>query len=119
MAPIDREAWVTVAAVVGSYTVIAGVFLLVGDKISRRRPIPGRTGFSVTIHVLGLLGFLVGGALAWMAYASDHPMKERHLLLPIILPALVYGYVIVISIQGGVIRFIRNKLIALISRLRR
>jgi hypothetical protein len=38
-----------------------------------------------------------------MAYDSDHPLKEKHLLLPIIFVAIVYGYPLFIELKAFVI----------------
>jgi hypothetical protein len=55
------------------------------------------------LHVLAFLAFLIGSGLAWMAYDSDHPLKEKHLLFPIIFVAIVYGYPLFIELKAFVI----------------
>jgi hypothetical protein len=51
-----------------------------------------RTGFwaPTYIHVIASIGALVGLLLAWMAFSFDHPMKERHIWLVVIFPAIAY-----------------------------
>jgi ABC-type sulfate transport system permease component len=82
-----------IASVLGAYALLASLFLLIGSQIKRRYPTATTSGFSATVHIVALFGFLVGCLLAWMAYDSDHPMKERHLLLPLVFPIMVYGYI--------------------------
>ena len=90
----DLSTFGIVALVVGSYVLLAVFFLRTGALLKRHYPRVAGSRFSATVHVLALFAFLLGCLLAWMAYASDHPMKERHLFLPIVLPLCVYGYVL-------------------------
>jgi len=81
--------------VIGFYILLAMGFLRIGALLQRRYPRVAGSRLSATVHVLALFAFLVGCLLAWMAYASDNPMKERQLLLPMILPLCVYGFVFI------------------------
>jgi type VI protein secretion system component VasK len=119
MTLVDLTTCITVIAVIGSYVVIAGLLLKLGEKLSLRSGTPRRSRFVATLRILAALAFLIGVALAWMAYASGHPMKEQHLLLPLILPALVYGCALLMSIEGGALRFVRERISAFISRIKR
>ena len=94
-----------VLIIVGMLTVygaLAAAFLYLGNRLSNlgdRKDLPARLR---RLHVLAFIAFLIGCGLAWMAYASDHPMKEKHLLLPILFVAVVYAYPLVIELKGAV-----------------
>lgn len=78
----------------GGLALVGTGILYLGDRLHRRLGSKGsRLGWA--IHIVAFFGFLAGVLLAWMAYDSDHPMKERHLLLPAVFVALVYGYLLV------------------------
>ncbi len=115
---MDREtisAILSVAIMIGVYMAFAGLLLFIGDKLSRRSKARTRSGLLFAVHALAVLGFLIGGGLAWAAYSADRDLKERYYLLPIVLPAIVYGGALIIAVEGGVIGFIFNKLRSLIS----
>lgn len=81
------------ALVIGFYILLARGFLRFGAMLRRRYPRATGSRLPATIHVLALFAFLIGCLLAWMAYDSDNPTKERQLLLPVVLPLCVYGFV--------------------------
>ena len=78
---------------IGTLIVIGIVLLWLGGALSRRAANPNARLWA-TLHLLAFLAAIVGGVLAWMAFASDHPSKWKHLALPAILVAIVYGYAI-------------------------
>jgi hypothetical protein len=82
-----------IAGMLAVYAAMAFLVLVLGNRLSslgNRQDLPARLR---RLHVLAFIAFLVGCGLAWMAYQSDHPMKERHLWLPVLFVAIVYGYV--------------------------
>jgi len=102
---------VIIVAVIGSYAVLASGFLLTGQWL-RRRFNSERGHFAWGIHLLALFGFLLGCLLAWSSYQTDHPMKERHLMVPVLFVALVYGAILVFwlkaNIMAWVVGFLRS-----------
>jgi ABC-type sulfate transport system permease component len=70
----------------------------------------GGSPFTTTVHVMAVIACLIGWGLAWMAYDSDHPMKERHYLFPIVLPLLVYGVALVMWVRMRVGAYLMKKL---------
>jgi hypothetical protein len=107
---------VTLAGMLAFYILLAWGFLRLGAMLSRRFPRVAGSRFSGTIHVLALFGFLIGCLLTWMAYASDNPMKERQLLLPLVLPLCVYGFVLIIWVRAAAMGTIMRVLSRLFSR---
>jgi ABC-type molybdate transport system permease subunit len=81
------------------YILLAIGFLRLGASLRQRFPGVVGSRFSGTVHILALLAFLIGCLLTWMAYSSDHPSKERQLLLPLVLPLCVYGFVLLIWLR--------------------
>ncbi|MGE0356204.1 MAG: hypothetical protein AB7P08_04745 [Burkholderiales bacterium] len=67
---------------------LAVVFLLIGDRWAKRAP--GQGEFFPTLHSIAMVAALIGAVLAWMAFATDHPRKWLHLLLPVVFVAVVY-----------------------------
>jgi hypothetical protein len=89
----------TLFAIVVGIALVVGLgisFFIIGDKWAARSP-TGHGDFFPTLHLAALVAALVGGALAWMAFASDHPQKWRHLTLPFVFAAIVYGYALGIN----------------------
>ena len=106
----------TLAGMLAFYIVLALGFLRLGAMLSKRFPHVAGSRFSGTVHVLALLGFLIGCLLTWMAYASNNPMKERQLLLPLVLPLCVYGFVLIIWVRATATGMIMRVLSRLFSR---
>jgi hypothetical protein len=74
--------------------VLVGVglaFLVIGDRWAKHAP-SEHGDFFPTLHLLALAAAIVGIAVAWMGFASDHPKKWLHLSMPFVLVAIVYGY---------------------------
>ena len=69
-----------------------------------------RSGFWAPryIHILAHVSGALGLLLAWMAWDSDHPMKEQHVWLAVIFPAIVY---VAFGFYGGkvIARHLRDK----------
>ena len=86
-----------VLALLGVYALIAVVFLRISAMIKRRllRQTPG---FSVTVHVMAFVAFLVGCLVAWLEYSSGNPAKDRLLLVPLLLPLCIYAYILTLSL---------------------
>jgi hypothetical protein len=82
-----------VLAAIGVLIVIGIVLLWLGGALSRRTANQNARLWT-TLHLLAFLAAIVGGVLAWMAFDSDHPNKWKHLALPAIFVAIVYGYAI-------------------------
>jgi ABC-type sulfate transport system permease component len=114
----DFNAAGMVAVVIGAYVLLAVGFLRLGVFLQRRYPRAAGSRLSATVHALALFACLIGGLLAWMAYASDNPAKERQLLLPIILPAFVYGFVLMTWLKSYGLSVVVRTLSALFSRAR-
>ena len=89
----------TIAGVVlgmGTLIAIGLAFLVVGDRWARRAP-SEHGDFFPTLHLIALVAALVGVAIAWMAFATDHPKKWINLTMPFIFVAIVYGYALRLS----------------------
>ncbi|HEV8640644.1 MAG TPA: hypothetical protein VGV13_06050 [Methylomirabilota bacterium] len=73
-------------------------FVIVGGLVSLF--LWWKSGFWVPryIHVIAGLSSLLGLLLSWMARDLDHPLKERHVWIAVIFPALVY---VVFGFYGG------------------
>ncbi|MBI3990105.1 MAG: hypothetical protein HY347_10880, partial [candidate division NC10 bacterium] len=91
-----------ILTVLGSYALLGACFLALGAWLKQRNPERFASHLSATVHLLAGFGFTVGVGLAWLAYARDHPLKERHLLLPVIFPALVYGYIVYFELKATI-----------------
>jgi hypothetical protein len=89
----------TLVGMLAFYILLAVGFLRLGAKLSKQYPRVAGSRFSGTIHVLALFAFLLGCLLAWMGYASDNPMKQRQLFLPLVLALCVYGFVLIIWVR--------------------
>lgn len=105
-----------VVAVLATYVLMAIGILRLGEWLRERFPRTMPSRFGATVHVLALFSFLIGCLLAWMAYASDNPMKGRQLFLPVILPAIVYGVVVVIWVRSLLASFVVKGVLKLLSR---
>lgn len=75
----------------GILITIGLAFLVVGDRWARRSP-SEHGDFFPTLHLMALVAAIVGVAIAWMAFASDHPRKWILLSMPFIFITIVYGY---------------------------
>jgi hypothetical protein len=101
---MDQPATHIVLIIAGMLTVygaLAAAVLFLGNRLSNlgdRKDLAARLR---RLHVLALIAFLIGCGLAWMAFESDHPSKEKHLLLPIIFVAIVYGYPLAIELKAA------------------
>lgn len=80
-----------VALAIGLLVTLAAAFLFAGDKWAARSPTE-HGDFFAALHLIALVAAVIGSALAWMAFAPDHPRKWGHLLLPFVFVAIVYGY---------------------------
>jgi hypothetical protein len=94
------ETVMIIAAVVGTYAALAAGFIWLGRKLQARAGSSGGP-FGWTVHVVAAFAFVIGLLVAWMGWSTDHPMKERHLLMPLIFVALVYGYILIIWVKAG------------------
>ena len=105
------EPYLGVAAIVATYAVIAAALLSVAGWLAKKNRAPGKR-FPITLHLLAALGALVGGLLAWMAFASDHPSKWKELTLPFVMAALVYGYAIYADpeYRASIVQRVRKRL---------
>jgi NAD/NADP transhydrogenase beta subunit len=105
----------TLAGMIAFYILLAVGFLRLGAKLSKHHPRVFGSRFTGTVHVLALFAFLIGCLLAWMAYASDNPMKERQLFLPLDFVLIVYGVVLIIWIRTAGLRMLIRMLSSLFS----
>jgi hypothetical protein len=99
------------------YTVAALILLWVSALLKRRFS-RGGSGFSVTIHLMALLAFLVGCLVAWLEYTSDNPFKDRLLLLPFVLPLCIYGYILTMYLVAYALAGLYRFALSLLSRPR-
>jgi hypothetical protein len=82
------------------YGALAAAVLLIGNRLGN---LGNRTDLGARLrrlHFLALVAFLVGCGLAWMAYETDHPSKQRHMLLPVLFVMIVYGYPLVLELKA-------------------
>lgn len=91
-----------IGGVLGTYALLAGIFIWLGRKLQERTGSDGGP-FGWTIHIVAAFAFLIGLLVAWMGWSTDHPMKERHLLMPIIFVGLVYGYILALWVKSGLL----------------
>jgi hypothetical protein len=88
---MNREVLLAVGAGAGALVAIGIAYLVIAGAIARRRN-STITQTSVVLHLLAISAAAAGSWLAWLAFASDHPSKWKHLALPFVLVAIVYGY---------------------------
>ncbi|MFT3665032.1 hypothetical protein [Piscinibacter sp.] len=107
-----NEAPVTIALVVfgmiAVYSAIAATMLYLGNRLSKLDGKDDLVSRLRRLHVLAACAFLLGCALAWMSFDSDHPYKYRHLLIPPALVAVVYLYPVYVELKReGVAQILR------------
>ena len=83
--------WVALA-VVGALVIPAVVLLGIGDFVRRRKRLGPERRFAAVVHVAAVFAALLGVGEAWLAFASDHPLKWRSLAAPFVMVGLVYFF---------------------------
>jgi hypothetical protein len=105
-----------IGGMLAAYAALAFLALFLGERFSgvgERKDLAARLR---RLHILALAAFIVGAGLAWMAFETDHPSKDRHLLLPIIFVAVVYSYPVILLVQARAIGFMWQIVRALLRR---
>ena len=82
---------ITAAIAIGGLFALGMAFLIIGDRWAKRAP-TGHGDFFATLHILAIVAGLIGGVVVWMSFATDHPKKWLHLIIPLVFVAIVYGY---------------------------
>ena len=88
---MDASTLLVIAIVIGALVGPALVLLLIGDQWAKRSPTQ-HGDFFATLHLLAIAAAIGGTAVSWMSFASDHPKKWLHLVIPVVFVAIVYGY---------------------------
>jgi len=89
----DSELWLTIWLVLLIFVGVPLCLVSVADIVREIRGPEAETGFfSTGIHVTAVFACLVGYLLYRMADWTDHAFEDKHVYLPFIFVAVVYGY---------------------------
>jgi hypothetical protein len=95
---MNREVLLAVGAGVGALVATGVAYVLIAAALLKRRK-SSTPQINVVLHLLATSAAVVGAWLAWLAFASDHPSKWKHLALPFVFVAIVYGY----AMRSGIV----------------
>jgi prolipoprotein diacylglyceryltransferase len=95
---------------IGILVAIGVAFLLAGDRLSKQEASDQSRAF-LSLHLMAIVAATIGGALAWMAFATDHPSKWKQLALPLVFVGVVYGYALKLNSNAwtALLRDIRER----------
>ncbi len=110
------DVWLIIGLLMGTYFVVAAIFLALGNWIAHREPTRTRSRLTITIHLLAFLGFLIGLAFVWMAYTNDHVMNVNRTFVAFLFPLVVYGFVALLELKAWVVRGVMGAIHAIVDR---